>query len=258
MNNDPFSLKGKNILISGASSGIGRTCSVECARSGARLLILGRDENRLSETLKEIERTGLRGSAVSFSQDLTGRLDALSNRLDEYVGEYGRFDGLVHSAGIEKTMPLSGMKDTDYLDLFSINVVVGFQLAKLISKRKNSNDKSSFVFISSITALIGRKGITGYSASKGALISGIRSMALELADRGIRANCISPGTVLTPLMIRYLDTLTPDERTRRLDGYPLGTGQPEDIAFSAIYLLSDASRWITGQNLVIDGGYTAK
>ena len=260
MNYNPFSLSGKNILISGASSGIGRICSLECAKSGANLLLLGRDLGRLKETLADIEKIdlNLRGQASLFSIDLTEKLDDLSPALDEFIEAYGKFDGLLHSAGIEKTMPLAGMKSSDYHSIFNINVVAGFQLTKIISKRKNSNDKSSFVFISSITGLVGRKGIIGYSASKGALISGIRSLALELADRGIRANCISPGTILTPLMVKYLETLTPEEQSKRLSGYPLGLGIPEDIAYATNYLLSDASRWITGQNLVIDGGYTAR
>jgi NAD(P)-dependent dehydrogenase (short-subunit alcohol dehydrogenase family) len=189
---------------------------------------------------------------------LTNGTEDLNPVIDEFVSKHGRFDGLIHSAGIEKTMPLAGMKDSDYSSIFSINVIAGFQIAKLISKRKNSNDSSSFVFISSITALVGRKGIIGYSASKGALNSGIKSMALELADRGIRANCISPGTILTPLLVKYLDTLTPVEKAKRLDGYPLGIGTPEDIAYASVYLLSGASRWITGQSLIIDGGYTSR
>ncbi len=260
MSINPFSLSGKNILITGASSGIGRACSIWCARSGANIFILGRDKLRLDETKAEIQITEYnpKGNVTMLLLDLTGDTNELNTAIDQFVCEHGRFDGFIHSAGIEKTMPIAGMKVEDYMNLFNINVIAGFQIAKLISKRKYSNDKSSFVFISSITGLIGRKGIVGYSASKGALISGIRSMALELADRGIRANCISPGTVLTPLMIKYLDTLTPEEKLKRLDGYPLGLGVPEDIAYMTVYLLSDASRWITGQNLVIDGGYTAR
>ena len=183
MNSNPFSLFGKNILITGASSGIGRTCSTECAKSGANLLLLGRDVTRLDETLTDIKKNNIDpcGKTYTHSIDLTGNLEELNPAIDEFVSKHGRFDGIIHSAGIEKTMPLAGMKDTDYMSIFNINVIAGFQLAKVISKRKNSNDKSSFVFISSITGLVGRKGIIGYSASKGALVSGIRSMALELA-----------------------------------------------------------------------------
>jgi len=260
MDYNPFSLKGKNILVTGASSGIGRSCSIECAKSGANLLLLGRDLTRLGEVTANIQnnRMGYPGSASVHSIDLAKDLDDLNPVVDEFVRKHGKFDGLIHSAGIEKTMPLAGMKDSDYSSIFNINVIAGFQIAKLISKRKNSNDSSSFVFISSITALVGRKGIIGYSASKGALNSGIKSMALELADRGIRANCISPGTILTPLLVKYLETLTPEEKAKRLDGYPLGIGAPEDIAYAAIYMLSGASRWVTGQSLIVDGGYTTR
>ena len=260
MIHNPFSLEGRNILITGASSGIGRSCSIECAKSGANLLLLGRDLTRLDEVLTDIQKDSInyRGAVSVHSTDLSNGVDDLNPVVDGFVSRNGKFDGFIHSAGIEKTMPLSGMKDSDYSSIFNINVIAGFQIAKIISKRKNSNDSSSFVFISSITALVGRKGIIGYSASKGALNSGIKSMALELADRGIRANCISPGTILTPLLVKYLETLTPEEKEKRLDGYPLGIGTPEDIAYAAIYLLSGASRWITGQSLIIDGGYTSR
>ena len=260
MNINPFLLSGKNIIITGSSSGIGRACAIECAKSGSNLFLLGRDVSRLQETLAEIEKIDMvpHCKVHAHSADLTENLEELSPAIDEFIGKNGKFDGFIHSAGIEKTLPMAAMKVTDYERIFSINVIAGFQLAKIISRRRNSNDKASLVFISSITAMIGRKGIIGYSASKGALISGTRAMALELADRGLRANCISPGTILTPLMVKYLDTLTPEDRAKRVDGYPLGLGSPADVAYSAIYLLSDASRWITGQNIILDGGYTVR
>lgn len=260
MQTDPFSLQGKNILITGSSSGIGRACALECARRGANLLLLGRSMDKLKETLvcigDSVPDGGITASINAL--DLSEGIDDLPSVIDSFVSMNGRFDGFIHSAGIEKTMPLASMRGSDYSKIFSINVIAGFEIAKLISKRKNSNDRASFVFIASITSITGRKGIVGYSASKGALVSGSRTIALELADRGIRANCISPGTILTPLMVKYLETLTQDEKEKRLDGYPLGIGTPEDVAYASIYLLSDASRWITGQNLIIDGGYTAK
>ena len=258
MNYNPFSLSGKNILITGASSGIGRVCAIECAKGGANLFLLGRDCIRLEDTVSELKKLLMVPDQIVYthSVDLTGNLEGLNIAIDEFVAKHGKFDGFIHSAGIEKTMPFAGMKESDFVSIFQINVIAGFQLVKLISKRKNSNDKSSFILISSITGLIGRKGLVGYSASKGALISGIRAVALELAERGIRINCISPGTVMTPLITKYLDTLTPEDRKKRLEGYPLGLGLPEDIAFSAIYLLSEGSRWITGQNIIVDGGYT--
>ena len=117
---------------------------------------------------------------------------------------------------------------------------------------------ASLVLISSITSLIGRGGVGAYAASKGALIAAMRPMAIELATRKIRVNCISPGTVLTPMMEQYLSSLTKEQRERRLDGFLLGMGCSEDISNACIYLLSDASRWVTGQNLIVDGGYTVR
>lgn len=112
------------------------------------------------------------------------------------------------------------------------------------------------IFIASITAVIARGGVAAYSASKGALISAARVMAVEFAKRQIRVNCISPGTILTPLMQNYLSTLSEEQYKARVDGFPLGLGETTDISNAVVYLLSDASLWITGQNLIIDGGYT--
>lgn len=120
------------------------------------------------------------------------------------------------------------------------------------------NNGGSIVFISSITSVIARGGLTAYAASKGALNSGARVMALELSKRRIRVNTISPGTILTPMMTEYLSSLSEEDANKRKSGFMLGLGEPTDISNACIYLLSDASRWITGQNLVVDGGYTVQ
>jgi len=255
---EQFTLKGKNIVITGASSGIGKVCAVECAKMGATVILLGRDTKRLKEVEGEIDALGTAGDYSSFSIDLSENLEGLTDIIDEAVQKHGKLSGFIHAAGIEKTMPIASMKAKDYENLFSVNVVSGLELAKIASKKKYVADKASFVYISSITAVIGRVGVVGYAATKGAIVAGARSMALELAQKGINVNVISPGTILTPMMVKYLDSIPEEEKAKRKEGFPLGLGAPEDVANTAIFLLSDAAKWITGQNIIVDGGYTAR
>lgn len=252
-----FSLKGKNILITGASSGIGRACALACAESGANAILMGRNLKNLKELSNEINVNNPENtSPLYFSVDLQSEIDQMETVVKQVVQQIGKIDGMIGAAGIEKTLPLRAVRPTDYQEIFDINVIANFEIARILSKKKFVTESASFVFISSITALISRPGLSGYSASKGALVSGTRAIALELAPKKIRANCISPGTILTPMVNKYLASLSPEEQENRKLGYPLGLGKPKDVAYASIFLLSDASRWITGQNLVIDGGYT--
>lgn len=256
-----FSLFNKNILVTGASSGIGRVCAIECAKMGARIILLGRNEERLLEVFNEVQEVSTPDSNAQhlyYNIDLAENLSALPSIIEDAVSKIGKINGFIHAAGTEKTLPISAMKDTDYANILKVNTISGFDLAKFVSKKKNIADKGSFVFISSITAVIGRIGVVAYAASKGALVAGAKSMALELASKNITVNCISPGTILTPMMINYLDSLPEEETAKRKDGFPLGLGDPVDVANMAIFLLSDASKWITGQNMIVDGGYTAR
>lgn len=257
---NPFSLIGKNIIITGASSGIGRVCAIECAKSGANLILLGRNIERLKEAFVEVEKNSSTSNQIHhfLAIDFAVEMEKIGAVIELAVEKIGKISGFIHAAGIEKTLPISAMKPVDYENLFKINVVSGLELAKIISKKKNISEKASFVFISSITSLIGRLGLTGYSATKGAIVASTRTMAVELANKNIRVNSVSPGTVLTPMMVNYMNSIPVEDQEKRKEGFPLGLGQPEDVAFACIYLLSDASKWVTGTNLVIDGGYIAR
>ena len=123
---------------------------------------------------------------------------------------------------------------------------------------KTFNKGGSIVLISSISGIIARKGLSAYAASKGALLSAARVMALEMAPREVRVNTVSPGTILTPMMQKVLDEMEEDDRQKRVEGFPLGLGQTTDVSNACVYLLSDASRWVTGQNIIVDGGYTIR
>lgn len=253
MISSPFSLQGKTVIITGASSGIGRECAIQCSRMGARVISLGRNEQRLNELMGILEGEG--HSMRVF--DLTD-LDGIKNLVNDIYANYGKVDGFVHSAGIEKTAPSKLLSPSDYEMLLRVNTISAFEFVRQLCQMKYFNQGGSVVLIASITALIARNGLTAYSASKGALISGSRTLALEYAKRRIRVNTISPGTIKTPLMENYLSTLSECDREKRLEGFPLGIGEPSDIANACVYLLSDASKWMTGQNLIIDGGYTIK
>lgn len=247
----PFSLSGKIILITGASSGIGRQCAITCSRMGATVVMIARDEQRLEETRSLMEGDSHR--AVTF--DLNN-LDLIKDLITDVVAHSGKLDGLICAAGIEKSIPAKLLKPADYEEVMRINTLSAFELARHASGVKCFNGQGSIVFISSITSVIARQQTAAYSASKGALVSGARVLAAELAKRKIRVNCISPGTILTPLMQNFLNSLSEEDYNKRIGGFPLGLGDPADVANACVYLLSEASRWVTGQNLIIDGGYT--
>ncbi|WP_028902274.1 SDR family NAD(P)-dependent oxidoreductase [Prevotella sp. P6B4] len=248
---NPFSLEGKTIIVTGASSGIGRQCAIDCSRMGAKVAIIGRNEERLNETLSLMEGRGHTMFSYDFAQ-----LDGIKDFITLIVSEIGKIDGVLCAAGMEKSAPMKLLKPSDYEEIMKVNTISAFELVRQATGVKVINTPASIVFISSITSVIARTTTAAYSASKGALVSGARVMASELAKRNIRVNCISPGTILTPLMQNYLSQLSEEDYQKRVNGFPLGLGETTDVSNACIYLLSDASRWITGQNIVVDGGYT--
>jgi NAD(P)-dependent dehydrogenase (short-subunit alcohol dehydrogenase family) len=252
---DPFSLEGKKIIITGASSGIGRATAVECSRAGATLLLLARNLEQLEKTYQSL----VPGNHRFVSTDLN-HFDETESVISTFSESNGNIDGFVHAAGIEMTVPLQMIKPEHFEKLFSINVIAGFNLARIVAKKKfmDPGKGASFVFISSIRALYGQEGAIAYSASKGALSSGMKAMAVELAPKKIRVNAILPAIVKTE-MTDSLFASVPDEVKQKMEAaHPLGFGQPQDVAFASVYLLSDAGKWMTGNNLVLDGGYSAR
>lgn len=249
----PYSLQGKTIVITGASSGIGRQCAIQCSQMGAGVIAIGRNQQRLSEVAALLDGDG----HETISYDLTD-LNGIAAMVSQIHERHGKVDGLIHSAGIERTAPSKLLTPEDYETLHAVNTVSGFELVRQLCQVKHFNNGGSVVFIASISGVVARRGLAAYAASKGALVSGARVLALELSKRRIRVNCVSPGTVKTPLMEKYLSTLSETDYKKRIDGFPLGLGEPSDIANACVFLLSDASKWMTGQNLVIDGGYTIR
>lgn len=249
---NPFSLEGKTILVTGASSGIGRQCAIDCSKMGAKVVLVARSQERLEETLSMMSS----GHHACYSYDLTA-LDGIKELVSTIVKNDGMIDGFIHAAGIEVSKPVKLLTHADYEEVYRTNALAAFEVVKQFGGVRHFNNGGSIVFIASISGVIGRVGVAAYAASKGALVSATRVMALEFAKRSIRVNCISPGTIMTPMMEAALNNMEESDREKRIAGFPLGLGKESDISSACVYLLSDASRWITGQNMIVDGGYTA-
>lgn len=244
MNHSPFRLDGKTILITGASSGIGRATAIECSRMGASLILTGRNHSRLQQTANLCDGKGHK----IISADLT-----LKEDMEEILKKTPPLDGLVLNAGINKMQLFPFYNEKDIEHIFSVNCFAPILLLKNLVKKKKLSKDSSIVFIASISGFSNVAPANGvYGASKSALSSFMKYAALEFAPKGIRCNAIHPGRVETPLIHQ-----TTDEETIKADlkKYPLGRyADPREIAYASIFLLSDAAKWITGTDLVIDGG----
>ena len=249
-----FELTNKIIIITGASSGIGRACAIACSKMGAKVILIGRNEMELSNTLSLM----IPGHHLSVCQDIT-KYEELEGMIDYIVRERGKINGFIHSAGTEIVLPLKMMSVAQYDKLFSVNVWAAFELTKQIVKQKNiCSDGGSIIYISSVAGIKAEAAKIAYSSSKAALIRGAQSIALEYASRKIRVNTISPAVCETKMSQMFLEKLSDEAKQSVIDKHPLGLGKPEDVAYACIFLLSDESRWITGTNLIVDGGYCAK
>jgi NAD(P)-dependent dehydrogenase (short-subunit alcohol dehydrogenase family) len=246
---NPFTLEGKTILVTGASSGIGRSTAIECSKLGARLFITGRNEERLKETLGLLSGIG----HVMIKADLNNDSDISNLSTNSPL-----LDGIVHCAGRAFIKPLKSTKREDINAIFADNVFAPMLLTTSLLKKKKIKDKSSIVFVSSMAGTYNSKTCESvYSATKSSLLGYVRSSAVELAPRQIRVNAICPGGVQTPLLNTFTDICGKDGLESIKNQYPLKRfGKPEEIAYLAIYLLSDTSEWMTGSNILIDGGYT--
>lgn len=248
---NPFSLINKTILITGASSGIGAATALACDAQGATLLLLGRNRERLEDILKSLSNKKHRILALDLVD-----FNSVKTQLPIFLNEIKSIDGVVHSAGVTSTYPFKIYKPEQLDSILQINVQAAFYVTKLIINKLNK-DGASLVFISSIMANVGEKAKTMYAISKGAVSAGAKSLAIEYASKKIRVNTILPGIVNTPMTAKATYKQNEELQTETLKKYPLGFGSPEDIAYASIYLLSDASKWMTGSEIIIDGGYTA-
>lgn len=240
---NPFSLEGKVILVTGASSGIGRAVAIVCSKMGANLIINGRDESRLNETFQ----------ALSTGQHKIISGDVTQSEIIETLASH-KIDGIVHCAGISGHTLFSFLKQDEIDKMFDVNFFAPLKLTQKLLKSKNINKNGSIVFITSTSGILSSYiGGTLYSSTKGALNGMLKGLALECAPRNIRVNSVMPSMVETPIM--QGDALTQEqwETDRKL--YPLKRyGRPEEVAYAVTYFLSNASAWVTGTNLLMDGG----
>ena len=244
---NPFSLEGRTVLVTGASSGIGRTTAIECSQMGANVIITGRDQARLDEVFSELEGEGHQAVIADLTQE---------EQLQGLLEQLPVVDGVVLCAGQGTVVPFK-MADRKKQDpIFEINYFAPVELLRQLLKKKKLANGASVVFVSSIGGVDSITiGNSIYGASKAALNSAMRFCALELAPKKIRVNSVCPGMVNTKLIKG--GAVSEEQHQADMLKYPLKRyGEPEDIANGIIYLLSDASSWVTGHSLVIDGGYT--
>ncbi len=250
INNNPFSLEGKTILVTGASSGIGQGCAVMISQMGAKVIVCGRDENRIQQTLNMLKGDG----HTSFMGDLTD-----TATIEKLITDVPSLDGAVFSAGITMTAPFTFSTREKFDKVFDVNFFSPIELLRLLIKKKKLVNGGSAVFISSIGGnFVSSVGNCIYGASKASINSMVKVCALELAPKKIRINAVCPGMVETALVKKFAENITEEDMQKDLALYPLKRyGQPEDIAGGVVYLLSDAASWVTGQAICIDGGITA-
>jgi NAD(P)-dependent dehydrogenase (short-subunit alcohol dehydrogenase family) len=247
MMSTPFHLTNKTILITGASSGIGRQVAISCSSMGAKVIITGRDEKRLTETFSSLQGEG----HMQVTCDLLNETSR-----NEMLDKIPAVDGFVHSAGIVLPVPVKFIVEKHLRNVMGVNFEsAAYTVARLL-KNKKLADGSSLVFFSSISVNYPYAGGALYTASKGAIEAYSKNLAIEILPKRMRCNVVVPAMVRTPL---YEETKT-QSMYRSADEYeskyPLGLGMPEDVANACIYLLSDAARWVTGINLVLDGGFS--
>ena len=244
---NPFSLENKTILVTGASSGIGRAIAIECSKMGASVIITGRNEERLKETHSRME-----GNQPDYIIADLSNSDDVQNLCKSITS----LNGLVNCAGLTKVLPFPFAERKDFEEVMEVNFFAPTELSRLLVKSKKLQKGASIVFISSVSGVY-CSAVAGsiYSSSKGAINGLAKAMALDLASKGIRVNCVNPGMIDTNIFSE--GKITQEQLNEDMKRYPLKRyGKPEEVAYAVIYLLSDAAEWITGSNLLIDGGYT--
>lgn len=244
-----FSLSEKNILITGATSGIGKSTSILFSKFGAKLIIVGRNKEKLENLLTLLE--GNNHSYIVYDFHDLDNLDNLASKVPQV-------DGIVHSLGIALNQPFKFTNRKDLNEVMDINFFAPFLLTHCLHKLKKINKASSIVFISSVSGYLATAtGISAYSASKGAISSSIRVLAQEFSKLKIRVNAICPAMITTE-MHQNNSNISLSQYKIDEQNYPLGYGEPIDVAYACVYFISDASKWVTGTNFVIDGGVTTR
>ena len=243
--------QGQNFLISGGSAGIGLATAQRLAAEGAQVALLARDEARLQSALASLAGTG----HVTVACDVANE-EAAAAGVKSLKERWGTIHGAVMSAGAHSVRPLAVSKAVNFEEMFRLNVLTATNVIRPVVRTLPAGG-GSLVVLSSVAGLRGAPGAAAYAAAKGALLALVRSLAHELAPRGARINAVVPGVVTTAMTEQFLGTLPPAQKEAVVKSHPLGLGRPDDVAAAIAFLLSTESCWITGSELVIDGGLSA-
>lgn len=243
---NPYSLEGKTILVTGASSGIGQATAIECSKLGAKVIVTARNPERLQETFDQLVGEGHRQIIADISKE---------EDICSLVEQVPVLDGVVNNAGVAGTSLVTFYKKEEIESMFNTNTMAAVLITKMLVKKKKMNNPSSIVFTSSAEGVFGSTPANGvYGMTKAALNAFMQTAAIELGRKGIRCNTVNPSMVQTRMAIPT-GAISAEQLEIDKKKYPLGRyGEPEDIAYAIIYLLSDAASWVTGTALKIDGG----
>lgn len=247
---NPFDLSGRRILVAGASAGIGKATAILASQLGAQVVLNGRDTKKLNQVLAQLDGSG--HSVAPF--DVT-QLDAIPEWIKTTVCSQEPLDGLAYCIGMQTTLPVRSFTSKHFDQIMHTNLGSALALARGFRQRGCSRNGASIVLVASIGGLLGQPGNVIYGASKAGLMSAARGLAMELLRDGIRVNAVSPAMVDTEMSRKAFNEMTEAHVANIMSRHPMGMGQPEDVAGPIAFLLSDASRWITGTNLTVDGGH---
>ncbi|WP_294958174.1 SDR family oxidoreductase [uncultured Flavobacterium sp.] len=239
-----------NILLTGATSGIGFETLKQLIAAEHTVYAIGRDFSKIDSFLQ-----GHKSQVFDFNFDFNN-VDQIDQLFINFNLEDKKFDGLIHCAGIEETLPLSLYSTNKIRAIFDINVFSGIELLRHFTKKKYCNDGASVVFLSSVMGTLGQPGKVGYCATKSALLGLVKASALEFAKRKIRINAVLPGIINTPMTQKLFTQINQNQIKDIENMHPLGFGEVQDVVPTILFLISENAKWITGQSIIIDGGYS--
>ena len=239
-----------NIILTGATSGIGFETLKQLVKNNHTVFAIGRDFSKIDSFIQGNKKQ-IKKYVFNFVT-----VQEIAKLFSDFDVNNEKFDGLIHCAGIEETIPLSLYNPDKIKQIYDINVFAGIELLRHFTKKKYSNDGASVVFLSSVMGVLGQPGKMGYCSTKAAVLGMVKAGALEFAKRKIRVNAVSPGVVNTPMTQNLFKQIGEERIKQIIEMHPLGIGNVEDIVPAILFLISENSKWITGQNFVIDGGYS--